>query len=85
MPLWYVVTSYVVRILGFGLFLFCAWHFTRFGGSTSPWLFAGILGGVLLMALPSLPKALIEQRNRLRGLRDGTLNEHFERMEEEGS
>ena len=38
----------------------------------------GVLVGVLLLALPSLPKAYIEQRNRIRGLRDGSFKEFLE-------
>lgn len=36
-----------------------------------------------LATLPSLPKALIEQRNRLRGLKDGTMQEFLD-LEKKG-
>ena len=37
-----------------------------------------VIGLAVLMALPSIPKAFIEQRNRIRGLRDGTMQELIE-------
>ena len=82
MPGWYVPASYVVRIIGFGAFLLCAWRFTHSESVVSPWVFGGVLGGILLMLLPSLPKAFIEQRNRIRGLAGGTFHEHLQKMED---
>ena len=34
-----------------------------------------VIGLAVLMALPSAPKAFVEQRNRIRGLKDGTMEE----------
>jgi hypothetical protein len=42
------------------------------------WPIVGGIIGVFLLILPSLPKAYIEQRNRTRGLRDGSLKEFLE-------
>jgi hypothetical protein len=72
------MTAWVVRVVGFLIFLVCAWQMTHQDATGSPWPMAGVLGGVLLVALPSLPKAYIEQRNRIRGLRDGSYNAFLE-------
>ncbi len=77
MPRWYRISARVVRAMGFLIFLASAWQMTREGSSVSVWLM-GALVGVLVLALPSLPKAYIEQRNRLRGLRDGSFKEFLE-------
>ena len=41
----------------------------------STWPIAGVIIGVFMLLLPSLPKAYIEQRNRIRGARDGSFQE----------
>jgi hypothetical protein len=41
----------------------------------------GVFIGVLLLAGPSLPKAFIEQRNRNRGIRDGSFKEFLEEQQ----
>ena len=78
MPRWYRMTAWVVRLVGFLIFLVCAWQMTHQDATGSSLPMAGVLGGVLLVALPSLPKAFIEQRNRMRGLRDGSFKEFLE-------
>jgi len=75
MPQWYRITAWVVRVVGFLVFLISAWHMTHQGAPVSSWPIGGVLVGVLLLDLPSLPKAYIEQRNRIRGLRDGSFKE----------
>src|SRR6267142_6145873 len=78
MPRWYRIAAWVVRVLGFLIFLVSAWQATHQDISSSPWPMAGIIVGVLLLVLPSLPKAYIEQRNRFRGLRDGSFKKFVE-------
>ncbi len=41
-----------------------------------------VISLAFLMALPSVPKAFIEQRNRIRGLKDGTMEE-WQRLQED--
>ncbi len=80
MPQWYRITAWIARSGGFLMLLGSAWQMIQQGasGSAWPWPIAGVLTGVLLLVLPSLPKAYIEQRNRLRGLRDGSFKEFLE-------
>ena len=78
MPRWYRISAWVVRAVGFLIFLASAWRMTRDDASGSAWPVAGVLVGVLVLALPSLPKAYIEQRNRIRGLRDGSFKKFLE-------
>ena len=40
-----------------------------------------VIGVGLLAMLPGIPKAFIEQRNRLRGLKDGSFQEYLKRIE----
>lgn len=49
---------------------------SRSGGSG--WVALSFFGGLALLILPSLPKAYLEQRNRLRGLRDGSFQEYLD-------
>jgi hypothetical protein len=78
MPRWYRVTAWVVRVVGFLTFLVSAWQMTQQDASGWSWPIGGVLVGVILLALPSLPKAFIEQRIRIRGLRDGSFKEYLE-------
>ena len=78
MPRWYCVTAWVVRVIAFVIFLASAWQMTHQDASGSSWPIAGVFVGVVLLALPSLPKAYIEQRNRNRGLQDGSFKEFLE-------
>jgi hypothetical protein len=78
MPQWYRITALVVRAVGFFTLLAAAWQATHQDISPSPWPMAGVIVGVLLLVLPSLPKAYIEQRNRFRGLRDGSFKKFVE-------
>jgi hypothetical protein len=78
MPRWYRITAWVIRIIGFLIFLVAAWEMTHQNDSALFWYWAGVLGGILLLLLPSVPKAYIEQRNRMRGLRDGSFKEYLE-------
>jgi hypothetical protein len=64
-----------MRAIGLLLLLGCAWLMTHSDASGPRWPIAGGIVGVLLLILPSLPKAYIEQRNRIRGLRDGSFKE----------
>jgi hypothetical protein len=78
MPRWYRITAWVIRVVGFPVFLASAWQMTHQDASGSSLPIVGVIVGVLLLALPSLPKAYIEQRNRIRGLRDGSFKEFLE-------
>jgi hypothetical protein len=78
LPRWYRVTARIVRVIGFLIFLTCAWKMTQQDGKASGGMVGGIILGILLLILPSLPKAYLEQRNRNRGLRDGSFQEFLE-------
>jgi len=78
MPPWYRIAAGVARVAGFVVLVGSAWlHLnSSFGGSGL--LALGFFGGLALLILPSLPKAYLEQRNRLRGLRDGSFQEYLD-------
>jgi|SRR5438094_7046541 len=78
MPQWYRISAWVVRVIGFLIFLASAWYVTHADASGPAWPMAGVLVGIVLLILPSLPKAYIEQRNRIRGLRDGSFKKFLE-------
>jgi len=75
MPRWYRITAWIVRVAGFIVCLSSGWQMTHQEASASSWPLAGVFVGAALLGLPSLPKAFIEQRNRIRGLKDGSFNE----------
>ena len=75
MPRWYRVSAWIVRVVAFLVLVVSAWIMTHQDATGSSWPIAGVIVGVLLLVLPSLPKAYIEQRNRNRGLRDGSFQE----------
>ena len=75
MPRWFRIISWVFRTVGFSMLLVFAWQMTHQDAAGSSWPIAGVFVGILIMILPSLPKAYLEQRNRLRGLRDGSFKE----------
>jgi hypothetical protein len=75
MPSWYKLTSYIIRILGFSVFVYCLWWFVNYR-DFSIWSVMGFLAGIMFIALPSLPKAYIEQRNIIKGLKDGSFQDY---------
>jgi hypothetical protein len=78
MPRWYRIAAWTVRVVGFLLFIGCAWRMTHEDTAGPLWPTSGVIVGMFLLVLPSLPKAYIEQRNRIRGLRDGSFREFLE-------
>lgn len=80
MPRWYAITALILRFVGFALLIYSVWLLTR-PHSSATWPIFGFLIGILLLVLPSLPKAYIEQRNRIRGFRAGSLQEHLKTHE----
>ena len=75
MPRLYRISAWIVRVLAFLILVGSAWVMTHQDAIGSSWPTAGVIVGVLLLVLPSFPKAYIEQRNRNRGLRDGSFQE----------
>ena len=67
-----------MRAVGLLLLLGCSWLMTHTDPTGPLWPIAGGIAGVLLLILPSVPKAYIEQRNRIRGLRDGSFKEFLD-------
>ena len=84
MPRWNRTVAWVVRIIGLVIFLVFLWEETREETSGSTWPMAGVLIGASLLVLPSLPKAYIEQRNRVRGLRDGSFKQFLKNEQRKG-
>ena len=85
MPKWYTVCASLFRGVCLGFIfgvLFMKFMF-RVENIMIPVI--AILVAAFLAALPSLPKAWIEQRNRLRGLKDGTMKEYIELRKKGGS
>lgn len=78
MPPWYRVTAVIARVAGFVAVVCSAWLHLNSSSGGSGWLALGFFGGLALLILPSLPKAYLEQRNRLRGLRDGSFQEYLD-------
>ena len=78
MPQWYRISAWVVRAVGLLIVVISTWRMSREDSAASTWCAAGVLIGVLLLALPSLPKAYLEQRNRIRGLRDGSFKKFLD-------
>lgn len=78
MPRWFQLASLVFRsVCACAIVTVMILHFTR----GFPDILAAVgmvIGFAVLLAAPSIPKAFIEQRNRLRGLRDGSLRELME-------
>ena len=64
-----------MRVVAFLILLGSAWVMTHRDATGSSWPVAGVINGVLLLVLPLLPKAYIEQRNRIQGARDGSFQE----------
>jgi hypothetical protein len=62
-------------VVAFLVLVGSAWIMTHEEVTGSCWPISGVIVGVLLLVLPSLPKAYIEQRNRIQGLRDGSFQE----------
>lgn len=79
MPQWYRVCAVVMRVVGFVSVAVSVWSLNHSNPSSSAWLAIGFFGGLTLLILPSLPKAYLEQRNRIRGLRDGSFQEFIEK------
>jgi hypothetical protein len=75
MPKWYRISAWIVRAVAFLILVVSAWVMKHQDATGSSWPIAGVIIGVLLLVLPSLPKAYIEQRNRIRGARDGSFQE----------
>jgi len=67
-----------MRAVGLLVLLGCGWLMTHSDAGGPLWPIVGGIVGVLLLILPSLPKAYIEQRNRIRGLRDGSFKEFLD-------
>ncbi len=78
MPRWYGVVAVVARVGGFVALVGSVWLHLNSRLSGSVWLAVGLFGGIALLLLPSLPKAYLEQRNRIRGLRDGSFQEFLD-------
>jgi hypothetical protein len=79
MPRWWDRVAFLWRGLCLGFFLgylFGAWAPPSTNSTTSMVVVAVAL---VLAALPTLPKAWIEQRNRIRAARSGTLMQEVER------
>ncbi len=78
MPRWFQRASFVFRsVCVSAIATVLVLHYTR--GFPDLLMAVGmIIGFAVLLAAPSVPKAFIEQRNRLRGLRDGSLRELME-------
>ena len=77
MPRWYRILSWTIRILcAVSIAVVLIWRSNLGIKATDTAVFI-IIGIALVAALPSLPKAYIEQKNRLRGLKDGTLQDHI--------
>jgi len=73
-----------MRMIGFVILVACAWQMTRENSHASRLIVAGFIVGILLLLLPSLPKAYLEQRNRIRGMHDGSFQE-FLNVERKGT
>src|SRR5437764_1298297 len=78
MPRWYRIMAWTLRSVGFVMLVDSAWHMTHQDGSGASWPIVGRVAGILLLVLPSLPNPYIEQRNRLRGLRDGSFKDFLD-------
>ena len=85
MPGWYRKTALVIRVIGGLIALVCAWWMARQPPESWMWPIIGILVGCALMVIPSLPKAYVEQRNRIRGLRDGNFQKNWDDKQKEES
>jgi hypothetical protein len=85
MPRWYRISAWIVRAVAFLILVVSAWVMTHQDATGSSWPIVGVIVGVLLLVLPSLPKAYIEQRNRIRGLRDGSFKEFLENEQRKNS
>ena len=80
MPKWYRLASLVLRLLCIVVVVVVVASGQIFGVNdvhTKVWI---VIAAGLVAALPSLPKAIIEQRNRLRGLRDGSFQKYLEQQ-----
>lgn len=78
LPPWFRVTTLVARVAGFVAVVCSAWFHLNSSSGGSGWIALGFFGGLALLILPSLPKAYLEQRNRLRGMRDGSFQEYLD-------
>src|SRR6266404_2474889 len=78
MPQRYRIASGVARVIGFVALVASAWLFLDSSSGGSRWRAFGFFAGLALLILPSLPKAYIEQRNRMRGLRDGSFQQYLD-------
>jgi hypothetical protein len=84
MPVWYRICAAVARVVGFALLVGSAWLHINSYATNSVCLAIGFFGGLALLILPSLPKAYLEQRNRMRGLRDGSFQEFIDDQKSKG-
>lgn len=73
MPGWYRKAAWALRGLGFLATLGGLLVFVYVSQLQSPGGLYCFFVGLALLILPSIPRAAIEQRNRHRGLKDGTL------------
>ena len=78
MPKWYKIISWIIyTICSVGiLIIFIISTIFNTVYSTSSVLI--IIGLTVIAMLPSIPKAFIEQRNRIRGIRDGSFQKHLD-------
>lgn len=73
MPRWYGIAAWTCRILGLATAVGGLLSFVYLSKMESAEWFYCFFIGLILLVLPSLPKASIEQWNRINGRRDGSL------------
>jgi hypothetical protein len=78
MPMWYRIGAVAARVIGFVTLVGSAWLHLNSTAIGSGWLALGFFGGIALLIFPSLPKAYLEQRNRMRGLREGSFQQYLD-------
>jgi hypothetical protein len=78
MPRWYRIGAVAGRVLGFVAMVATAWLFLHSSSGGSRWHALAFFAGLALLILPSFPKACLEQRNRLRGLGDGSFQQNLD-------
>jgi len=83
MPRWYRTLSLAIRVLcAIAIAIVFIWH-ESLGIKDTGIAALIVIFIALAAALMSLPKAVIEQRNRNRGLKDGTFQEYLRRDSEQ--